>query len=400
MVKAKHEIKRVGIVGGGTMGSGLARYFLGAGLAVTLIEADEKLAQRVEQKIKKAYANDLKKQKRPEDSPPDLRVSSEARQLEGSDLVIEAVPEDLDLKKSVLRAVEATLGDDAVMGSNTSSLPVSALAACLARPSRFLGTHFFNPAQVMPLVEVVPGLDTDPGVAIKMVDFLSSTGKKPVLLKECPGFLVNRILGAYMNEVMWVLQDRAGIQDVETSAKELGMPMGPATLGDMVGWDVIHASNRILAQYYGGRFSLPPLLVKLVDSKRYGIKTGKGFFDHSSDSPVVTDDLAPVSRAAGKDIIESVKERLLLAIIAESLRCLEERVATPDSLDMAMVTGAGFAKGPIAWADELGLESVLDKLQSFSVKLGRRFWPSPILQIHVLAGFTGKEAGRGLKGFY
>ena len=400
MSDAERKIRRVGIVGGGTMGSGLARYFGGAGFDVSLIEANEVLADKIRTRLERAFSKDLEKRGKAGASLSSPKVFSDMGALDGADLVIEAVPEDMDLKKDVLRSVEAAVRDEAIIGTNTSSLPVSALAACMAVPSRFIGTHFFNPAHVMPLVEVVPGLDTSSDVAAKVMALLSSTGKRPVLLKECAGFLVNRILGAYMNEVMWVLQDSAGIQDVEKAARELGMPMGPATLGDMVGWDVIHASNRVLANYYGDRFALPPLLSEIVAAKRYGIKTGKGFFDHTSEPPAVTDDLAPVSRGGDGKMIEPVKERLMFAIIAEGIRCLEEGIASADSLDTAMMAGAGFPKGPIAWADELGLDRVLEALMRLSSNAGRRFWPSPILRIHVLAGFTGMAAGRGLKRSY
>jgi 3-hydroxyacyl-CoA dehydrogenase len=145
---------------------------------------------------------------------------------------------------------------------------------------------------------------------------------------------------------------------------------------------------------------LPPLLAKLDRSKRHGIKTGKGFFDHSVSPPVITDDLAPAARNENEDAIEMAKTRLIYAFIAESLRCLEEGVALADALDTAMMMGAGLPKGPIAKADELGLENVLDQLGRLSTTFGNRFWPSPILRIHVLAGFTGVSSGRGLAGPY
>ncbi|MBN2125783.1 MAG: 3-hydroxyacyl-CoA dehydrogenase family protein, partial [Deltaproteobacteria bacterium] len=259
---------KIGIIGGGIMGTGLARWLLPRGFHVSVAEADRALAEKFTQRIDALLRKDVERGSLSQEKVQDCRDRLDAAEgvslLEGSDLVIEAAPEDFALKKGVLSGVEDVVGTGAIIASNTSAIPITALGASLRRPERFLGTHFFNPAQVMPLVEVVPGADTSLQTIEWTMAFLKGEGKRPIKIKDCPGFLVNRVLGAYMNEVMWLLEERVGILDMETIARDLGMPMGPVTLGDMVGWDIIRASNETLRNYYGSRFEIPPLLQRLT----------------------------------------------------------------------------------------------------------------------------------------
>lgn len=392
--------RKIGIIGGGVMGTGLVRWLLPRGFQVSVSEADSSLADKFTQKIDGLLRKDVERSSLAPDAHRDclerLHAAAGVSHLEGADLVIEAAPEDFTLKKKVLTQVEEVVGPGTIIASNTSAIPITALGANLARPERFLGTHFFNPAQVMPLVEVVPGADTSRQTLDKTLVFLGAEGKKPIRIKDCPGFLVNRVLGAYMNEVMWLLEEKVGIRDMEGIAGELGMPMGPIALGDMVGWDIIWASNEILRNYYGSRFEIPPLLERLTREKRLGIKTGRGLMDHRSKPPAATEDIVPGSRSLDEGARARSKKQLMAAIWAESIRCLEEGVAGAREIDTAMVLGAGFPKGPLAWADETGLDEVCDLLLALTRDLGERFLPSPILRIYALAGYRGTKAGRGL----
>ncbi len=395
---------KIGIVGGGTMGAGLARAFLAADLNVTVIEADTALAKRFFQKIERVLKKDIETGKLSEavchDRLANLATDTRKVALEDVGLVIEAAPENAVLKRRIFEELEEVLPPHTIIATNTSALPISVLAAGLSNPERFLGTHFFNPAHFMPLVEVIPGMDTAEHVVGAVMEFLASVGKKPVCVKERPGFLVNRILGAYMNEVMWLLEKSAGIMDMEAIAGELNLPMGPCTMGDMVGWDIIHAANKTLAAYYGERFQIPPFLTALVEKKRLGVKVKKGLFDYAKTPPVPTEDLAPTTKVIDGKSREVLKQRVLAAIMGEAIRCLDEGVASPTDIDKAMVLGAGLPKGPLSWADQMGLDKVLDLLDELSAAMGSRFWPAPILRINVLAGYTGETAGRGLAGTY
>jgi 3-hydroxyacyl-CoA dehydrogenase / enoyl-CoA hydratase / 3-hydroxybutyryl-CoA epimerase len=392
--------RKIGIVGGGIMGTGLVRWLLPRGFHVSVAEADQTLAEKFTQRIDGL----LRKETERGSLPPEgyracmerLDAAGGVSHLQGAGLVIEAAPEDFVLKRKVLSGIEDVVEPGTAIASNTSAIPITALGAGLRRPERFLGTHFFNPAQVMPLVEVVPGADTSRQTLDKTLAFLKAEGKKPIKIKDCPGFLVNRILGAYMNEVMWLLEEKVGIRDIETIAVDLGMPMGPVTLGDMAGWDIILASNETLRNYYGSRFEVPPLLKRLSQEKRLGIKTGSGLMDHRSKPPTATEDIVPGSRAPDGEAMARAKTQLLAAIWAESIRCLEEGVAGAKEIDEAMVLGAGFPKGPLAWADETGLDKVSDLLAALTADLGERFLSSPVLRIYAMAGYRGTKAGRGL----
>ncbi|MFH1117393.1 MAG: 3-hydroxyacyl-CoA dehydrogenase NAD-binding domain-containing protein [Pseudomonadota bacterium] len=381
---------QVGVVGGGTMGKGLIRHFLTRGLSVTLVEATADLAEKTRRDVLHAFESAVKAGKLAAEIPSQrmdrLVAGAEISSLGDCGFVIETVPEDLELKRRILTSIEQNIGPDAIIGSNTSALPITALAAGLTSPGRFAGTHFFNPPHVMPLVEVVSGADSAPGPLQRLMDFLSGTGKRPILVKDCPGFLVNRILGAYMNEALRLLGQDAGIMDLDEAAEAMGFPMGPAKLGDMVGWDVIYASNRTLETSYGERFAIPRLLVQLNEDKRLGAKTGKGLLDHTTAPPTPTADLAPAGKSLGADAVDLLQKRLMYAIIAEALRCLDEVVASAGDIDEAMILGGGFPRGPLAWADDIGCGQVLSDLELFSKRYGAQFRPAPVLRISVPAG--------------
>jgi len=382
--------EQVGIVGGGTMGKGIVRHFLTRGVYVTLVEANAELAEKTRQDVRRAFDSGVRAGKLPAERASEwldsLATGAEISSVRDCDFVIESVPEDLELKRRVLASIEQVTRTDTVIGSNTSALPITALAAGLASPCRFAGTHFFNPPHVMPLVEVVRGADTGPEPAQRLMDFLTASGKRPILVKDCPGFLVNRILGAYVNEALRLLEQEAGIMDLEGAVQDMGFPMGPIRLGDMVGWDVIYASNRTLAASYGERFALPPLLVKLDAQRRLGVKTGKGLFDHATATSEPTEDLVPATRRLGSGELKLLQERVMYSIVAEALRCVDEGVASAGDVDEAMILGAGLPCGPLAWADEIGCEKVLSDLESLSQRYGARYWPAPLLRICVLAG--------------
>jgi len=372
------------------MGKGIVRHFLTKGFPVTIIEANAELAQRVRQDLQRAFDSAVKAGKLTVELSSEwmsrLVTGTDITGLGNCDLVIETVPENLELKKTVLASIEMSASSNAIISSNTSALPITALAAALSSPSRFVGTHFFNPPHVMPLVEVVRGADTVTETVQLTVHLLSGAGKRPIVVKDCPGFLVNRMLGAYINEALHLLEREAGITELEAVVEAMGFPMGPVKLGDMVGWDVIHASNRTLATSYGERFAIPPLLVRLDSERRFGVKTAKGLFDHATVPPKPTDDLVPTARNFGSHANDLMKNRITYAIIAEALRCLDEGVASKEDIDLAMILGAGLPRGPLAWADEIGCEEVLSDLESLSESYGSRFWPAPVLRICVLAG--------------
>jgi 3-hydroxyacyl-CoA dehydrogenase len=311
------------------------------------------------------------------------------------DLVIEAVPEDVGIKRRIFQELDGLCRPEAIFASNTSALPISELASFTERKSKFIGMHWFNPPHVMRLIEVVPGLETSEETVKTAMTFCERLNKVPIRLKECAGFLVARLLGMYVNEAFWMLGEGYGAADIDQSSVEMGMPMGPFTLGDMAGWDVVHHANETLYESYGMRFKIPPLFHDLVTSGKLGVKTGQGVYTYKkvgSGPPQKTGDISPSLNRQEREILSN---RLLWTMLNEGIRCLDEGIASEVDIDKALQLGAGMPKGPLYWADEVGLDWVFIELDNQKEAFGERYWPSPLLRRKVKAGHLGKKVGKG-----
>jgi 3-hydroxyacyl-CoA dehydrogenase len=312
--------------------------------------------------------------------------------------VIEAVFEDLRVKQKVFQEVEAALPDSAIMASNTSALSISAIGSAVKRPEKVIGIHFFNPAHVMKLVEVIPGLATSSETVDDAVAFAESLRKIPVRVQECAGFLVNRLLMPYLNEAAIALQEGAGtIKEIDQALTAAGLPMGPFLLLDMIGIDVAEKVALILYDAFGPRMAAAALLGELVKKGRLGQKQGKGFYTEGDD-PELPALLAQLQKTHGFKKTTFTPERLLLPMINEAAICLQEGVATAADIDIAMVAGTGFPQdkgGPLHYADAMGIDRVVSELQRLSRELGPRFWPAPVLKRMVAANYLGAKTRRG-----
>jgi 3-hydroxyacyl-CoA dehydrogenase len=259
--------------------------------------------------------------------------------------------------------------------------------------------HFFNPAHVMKLVEIIPGLDTTQETTDDVVMFTESLRKIAVVVRECPGFLVNRLLTPYLNEAAWVLQEgAANATEIDEAMVEFGMPMGPFTLMDMLGLDVCAYVGEYLWNEYGSRFEAGQLIPKMVEAGRKGEKVGKGFYGYGDETDEeVKRMIAEFPKPAGS---EFCFERLVYPMINEAVLALQEHVATAPDIDMAMIAGTGISyhgerMGPLAIADKIGLDVVLKGLEEFQQKYGERFRPAQLLKTYVRAGHLGVKTGRG-----
>ena len=249
--------------------------------------------------------------------------------------------------------------------------------------------HWFNPPHIMKLVEVIPGIDTSREVVQSTLDLCVWLGKVPVEVKECAGFLVNRLLGIYANEALYMLEEQFPPELVDQAALDLGMPMGPLRLGDMAGWDVIYHANQSLHEEYGTRFTLPCILPDMIKAGKLGQKVGDGVY--------LSDKVPSVELASPDDArLQDLSDRLLYVMLNEGIRCLEEGVASAKDIDLAMQLGTGMPRGPITWADELGLDVIFDGLEQLKARHGERYRPSPLLRRKVQAGHLGKKSGKGL----
>lgn len=401
-------IYKVGVVGAGTMGAQIAQIVSFAGLPVVLADMNETLAQRGIESVRAIYQARVDKGKMTPEQREDkmLLVTSAAGlgDLRDIDLVIEAVPEDLKLKKQVFLELDQCCPRGAILASNTSALSISALGAVTHRPDKVLGLHFFNPAYAMPVVEVIPGLATDPQTVDDMVGFAQSIRKTPVVAKECAGFVVNRVLLPYVNEAIVCLQESAAsLNEIDQDMVSFGMPVGPFALLDTVGLDIALEVARILHRHYGPRMAPAPLLEALVKAGRLGVKAGHGFYDYLSAEERGRDQsldhlIHRVRQEIGRRKTRWSRSRLLLAMVNEAVTVLQEGIACARDIDVAMVGGVGFpreSEGPLHFADQLGIDQVLHELEELAQSLGPRFWPAHMLRQMLDAGFTGRIAGRG-----
>ncbi|MCW5799478.1 MAG: putative 3-hydroxybutyryl-CoA epimerase [Nitrospira sp.] len=401
-------IYKVGVAGAGTMGAQIAEVVSFAGLPVVVADRNESLSRRGVDSVRAIYQARVAKGKMtPEQLEEKMLLVTASPTLDGlqeADLVIEAVSEELGLKQRVFQELDRICSRSAILASNTSALSISAIGSVTKRPGKVIGLHFFNPAYAMPLVEVIPGLGTDPQTVDDVVGFSESLRKQPVIVKECAGFLVNRLLSPYLNEAVWCLQDGdVSIKEIDQDMVSFGMPVGPFTLLDTVGLDIALDVARILHRSYGPRMAPAPLLEAFVKAGRIGIKTGKGFYDYGAvDKDGLDQHLArlraQVWQLTGRQQMKWSRLRPLFAMVNEAVIALQEGVASARDIDLAMAAGTGFPSeksGPLHLADHIGIDHVLQELEELQERVGPRFWPAPMLRRLVDAGFTGQTAGRG-----
>jgi len=401
-------IYKVGVAGAGTMGAQIAEVVSFSGLPVVLADVQESLARRGVESVRAIYQARVAKGKMtPEQLEEKMLLVTASPNLDGlhdADLVIEAVSEELRLKQRVFQELDRICPRSAILASNTSALSISALASATKRPGKVIGLHFFNPAYAMPLVEVIPGLGTDPQTVDDVVGFAESLRKQPVIVKECAGFLVNRLLSPYLNEAVWCLQDGdVSIKEIDQDMVSFGMPVGPCTLLDTVGLDIALDVARILHHSYGPRMAPAPLLEAFVKAGRIGIKSGQGFYEYGNVEKGGVDQSLDrlreqVWQRHGRHQMTWSKMRPLLAMVNEAVIALQEGIASERDIDLAMAAGTGFPSeksGPLHLADQLGIDHVLQELEELTEHVGTRFWPAPMLRRLVDAGFTGPAAGRG-----
>ncbi|MFH0727229.1 MAG: 3-hydroxyacyl-CoA dehydrogenase [Pseudomonadota bacterium] len=394
---------KVVVEGAGAMGSGIAQVLAAASFDVVLIDIKPDFVENGLKKIAKGLESEIKKDRLSPDAKDRImgRIKGSTDQSDASDaaLVIEAVVESREIKGELFRTLNGICSDETIFATNTSTLSVTDLGALSGRPARFLGLHFFNPVPAMRLVEIIPGLDTADDVVEKVHVAMKSIKKTPIIVKDCPGFLVNRILLAYINETLRCVQEGISPEVIDMEARKAGFPMGPIELGDMVGWDVALHTFTVLHGSYGERFPFPPIVKKLHGAGRLGMKSGKGVY---SDGKVDDEFNALVEDIGLKKSNKMFSiNRLIMRQVNEAIYCLQEGVASPEDIDRAMVLGTGFPNidgigGPLHWADEKGLDWVLSVLEELSAKeSATRFWPHYLLKTYIGAGRLGRKTKSG-----
>ncbi len=387
-------VRRVGVLGAGVMGGGIAQLLAYRDYTVRLKDIQQDAlsvglqhARSMFDKLVKRHKLSRREAARHMDAiSPSLDYSG----FGTLDLVIEAVVERMDVKKSVLAETESEVSEHTVLTSNTSSLSITEMASALDRPENFAGMHFFNPVHRMPLVEIIRGEATSDEATATVFDLVRGLGKTPVIVKDGPGFLVNRILTPYLNEAGFLIGAGASIAEVDEALKDFGMPMGPLRLLDEVGLDIARHAGETMEAAFPERMASCPTLLKLGDTERLGKKNGKGFYVYEDGKeqhpdPSIYDDLRDV---IGEDQTSlparEMVDRCVLPMINEAARILDEGVArSPGDVDLAMITGTGFPPfrgGLLRYADSVGTKTILAKLESFEREFGARYEPAALLR--------------------
>ena len=399
-------IYKTAVVGAGAMGAEIAQTISFSGVPVLLKDVDQPRVDKGLETIRAIYRRRVDRGKMtPEEMDQKMALVTGTTTLDAFrdvDVVVEAVPEKMDLKQRIFKELDGVVQESAVFASNTSSLSISALGGATKRPHKVIGMHFFYPAHIMKLVEVIPGLDTSDETTGDIIAFAESLRKLPVRVNECPGFLINRILMPYLNEAAYCVQEGAAApRQIDEAMVEFGFPMGPFTLVDNLGFDVCREVVNVLLDAYGSRMQPAAIWERLHALKRYGTKSGAGFYLYGERAGQPDAELERVladCRAQQSSPTEYSANRLALPMINEAIRCLEEHVCTAADVDLGVIAGLGFPQskgGILHYADAIGLDVVLAELERLAKAYGERFWPSPLLKRKVGAGHLGLKTKKG-----
>jgi 3-hydroxyacyl-CoA dehydrogenase/enoyl-CoA hydratase/3-hydroxybutyryl-CoA epimerase len=388
------DIERVAVLGGGLMGGGIAAVStVNAHKSVRIKEVDAPGVQRALAYVAKVVAKQAKRRRMSEFAVDQImnRVtgSSTWAGFASADIVIEAVFEDLDLKRSMLAKVEAITDDQTVFASNTSSLPIGDIAATATRPGNVVGMHYFSPVDKMPLLEVVTTSKTSDTAAATAVALGKAQGKTVIVVNDGPGFFTTRVLGPYSNEAAFLLENGASVEDIDAAMTAWGFPIGPLLLADEVGIDVGAHISVVLSDAFGDRMQGPAMMAGLGADDRKGRKNGRGFYTYANGERGEVDETVYGALGLGeRSAIDrhEIQERLSLAFINEAALCLQDGVLrSARDGDIGAVFGLGyppFRGGPFWTIDQMGAANVVDRLKAFAATHGSRFVPADILVEH------------------
>ena len=389
---------KVAVLGAGAMGTGIGQIAVQNGCHVVYYDSFPGATDRSKASIEKIFNRLAEKGKitsqQKEEMLGRMQWSADIDAVSGADLVVEAVIEDLDVKKDLFAKVEPLLRSDAWLCTNTSSLSIAALSSGLTHPERFGGLHFFNPAPLMPLVEVVPGVKTGDDFTETMEALMLEWGKVPVVAKDTPGFIVNKVARPFYSEAIKLYDEGvASVAEIDAAVKSIGFRMGPFELTDLIGHDVNYTvTETVWSQFfYDPRFRPSITQKRLKEAGLFGRKTGRGFYNYASgmDAAVVAQEEVEIDPLLSEKIVE----RILCLIINEALDAVWQGIASPENVDLAMTKGVNYPKGPIQWGREMGWDQVLGTLKRCHKHYGDdRYRPCPLLR-HLNTG--NAELGEG-----
>ena len=371
----------VSVIGAGAMGSGIAQVAASNDSAVTIVDSSPQALENSQSKLKSILNRLVEKRKiNKEESQhiiSNINWSSEMNEISNSNLVIEAIVENMEIKQILFSQMESLVSDDCILATNTSSLSVAGIASVCNNPSRIMGIHFFNPAPLMKLVEVIPTNETDGDLLKEVKSILEGWGKTVVTAKDTPGFIVNRVARPFYGEALKIYEE--GIADfatVDWAMKEFGgFRMGPFELMDYIGNDVNYSATKAVYDRtnHDPRYKPSATQKKLMDEGLLGRKSGKGYFDYSENA------VNPEPQK-NEELGRKIFKRILAMLINAAVDALNESIATRDDIDTAMKTGVNYPKGLLKWADEIGLNSQVAQLKELHSKFeDDRYIANPLL---------------------
>src|SRR5256886_2174496 len=392
--KAQFEkVAHAAVIGAGVMGSGIAQWLSARGVTVILRDVNRELLDRGLANIEKVYGDAVKRGLMTEEKAKQGRArivaSTAPMELRDVAFIIEAASEKIDIKKEIFRELSMQAGPKTIIATNTSALPVSELANCTVSPDRVIGLHFFNPVSRMKLVEVVIAQETSDDTKEHALAFVRQIGKLPVVVRDSPGFLVNRVLFPYLLDAAELFENGVEAEKIDNALMKWGMPMGPLRLIDEIGIDVTVDIATTLEKAYGRRDRAPEILRSMRESKLLGRKSGAGFYKSEGREQFPNESLGQWRRNGSTKHDIDLANRLMFLMINEAARCIEEKVVdSPEDADYGMILGTGFAPdrgGPLRFAEHFGLEKIVEEMNRLA-QSDEKFVPCDILKKHACEG--------------